>query len=89
MKFTKMHGIGNDYVYVDAFAEKLPTDVADLARRIADRRFGVGGDGLPIGVEFLARPFAEGLLFKAAFANEQATRHRHPPPLTPPLVQEP
>ena len=46
-------------------------------------------DGMPIGLEFLARPFAEGLLFKAAFDYEQATRHRHPPPLTPALAQEP
>ena len=46
MRFTKMHGIGNDYVYVDCFEEKLPDDPAALARRIADRHFGVGGDGL-------------------------------------------
>jgi diaminopimelate epimerase len=46
MHFTKMHGAGNDYIYVDCFAEQLPADIPDLARRIADRRFGVGGDGL-------------------------------------------
>jgi diaminopimelate epimerase len=46
MRFTKMHGLGNDYVYVDCFAQKIPADPADLARRIADRHFGVGGDGL-------------------------------------------
>jgi diaminopimelate epimerase len=46
MRFTKMHGIGNDYVYVDCFAESMPNDPAELARKIADRRFGVGGDGL-------------------------------------------
>jgi diaminopimelate epimerase len=46
MRFTKMHGIGNDYVYVNAFAEKLPADLPELSRRIADRHFGVGGDGL-------------------------------------------
>lgn len=46
MRFTKMHGIGNDYVYVDCFAQPLPKDAAELARRIADRHFGVGGDGL-------------------------------------------
>ena len=33
MKFTKMHGIGNDYVYVDCFAEPLPADPPALARR--------------------------------------------------------
>jgi diaminopimelate epimerase len=46
MRFTKMQGIGNDYVYVDCFSERMPKDPADLARRIADRHFGVGGDGL-------------------------------------------
>jgi diaminopimelate epimerase len=46
MHFTKMHGAGNDYVYVDCFAERVPGDIADLARRISDRRFGVGSDGL-------------------------------------------
>src|SRR5947209_5281478 len=46
MRFTKMHGAGNDYVYVDCFAQPIPTDPAALARKIADRHFGVGGDGL-------------------------------------------
>ncbi len=46
MKFTKMHGAGNDYVYVNGFAEKLVGDLPSLARAISDRRFGVGGDGL-------------------------------------------
>ncbi|MBB73472.1 MAG: diaminopimelate epimerase [Planctomycetaceae bacterium] len=46
MRFTKMHGIGNDYVYVDCFQEPLPTDTVSLARQVSDRRFGVGGDGL-------------------------------------------
>src|SRR5215510_2439457 len=46
MKFTKMHGIGNDYVYVNCFEEKLPGYPAALARVIADRHYGVGGDGL-------------------------------------------
>jgi diaminopimelate epimerase len=46
MHFTKMQGCGNDYVYVDLFREKLTGDVSKLAARIADRHFGVGGDGL-------------------------------------------
>lgn len=46
MKFTKMHGAGNDYVYVNAFTERLPDDLPALARRVADRHFGIGGDGL-------------------------------------------
>ena len=45
MKFTKMHGIGNDYVYVNGFAETV-ADPAALAARVADRHFGIGGDGL-------------------------------------------
>ncbi len=45
MKFTKMHGIGNDYVYVNCFQEQIP-DPAALAKRISDRHFGVGSDGL-------------------------------------------
>lgn len=45
MKFTKMHGLGNDYVYVNAFTERVEHPEA-LARRISDRHFGVGGDGL-------------------------------------------
>ncbi len=46
MRFTKMQGAGNDYVYVDCFRESMPDDPAALARRIADRHYGVGGDGL-------------------------------------------
>jgi len=45
MKFTKMHGIGNDYVYVNAFEEQVE-DPSALAVAISDRHFGVGGDGL-------------------------------------------
>jgi diaminopimelate epimerase len=45
MKFTKMHGAGNDYVYVDGFAESI-AEPAELARAVSDRHFGVGGDGL-------------------------------------------
>lgn len=41
-----MHGAGNDYVYVDCFAENLPEDASELARSISHRRYGVGGDGL-------------------------------------------
>jgi diaminopimelate epimerase len=46
MQFTKMHGAGNDYIYVNCFAEAVPENLPELARRISDRRFGVGGDGL-------------------------------------------
>jgi diaminopimelate epimerase len=46
MHFTKMQGAGNDYVYVDCTRQPPPKDIAVLARRISDRHFGVGGDGL-------------------------------------------
>lgn len=46
MKFTKMHGLGNDYVYVSLFDQKPPADPAALAVAISDRHFGVGSDGL-------------------------------------------
>jgi len=46
MRFTKMQGAGNDYVYVNCFDEPMPKDPAELARRVSDRHFGIGGDGL-------------------------------------------
>ncbi|MBN2589486.1 MAG: diaminopimelate epimerase [Sedimentisphaerales bacterium] len=45
MKFTKMHGLGNDYIYVDCFKETVDQP-EKLAPVISDRHFGVGGDGL-------------------------------------------
>ena len=44
-KFSKMHGLGNDYVYVDCTQEKLHHP-EEIAKRISDRRFGIGSDGL-------------------------------------------
>src|SRR5690242_4178450 len=46
MRFTKMHGLGNDYVYVDCFHQPPPRDAAGLSRRVSDRHFGIGSDGL-------------------------------------------
>lgn len=46
MRFTKMHGAGNDYVYLDCFTESVPTDLPGLAREMSHRHFGVGADGL-------------------------------------------
>lgn len=43
--FTKMHGTGNDYVYVDLFQQKLENP-AEAAKVVSDRRFGIGSDGL-------------------------------------------
>jgi len=46
LPFTKMHGAGNDYIYIDCFARSVPEDLPDLARAVSDRHFGVGADGL-------------------------------------------
>ncbi len=45
LEFTKMQGVGNDYIYVDARQQKIEQP-AQLAKRLSDRHFGVGGDGL-------------------------------------------
>jgi diaminopimelate epimerase len=45
MRFTKMQGIGNDYVYVNCFKEKI-ADPVKLAQIVSDRHFGIGSDGL-------------------------------------------
>lgn len=45
MKFTKMQGIGNDYVYVNCFTEKVENP-SQVAVRVSDRHFGIGSDGL-------------------------------------------
>ncbi len=47
MKFTKMHGCGNDYVYVDGSKERIPAEQKqELVRRLSDRHFGIGSDGV-------------------------------------------
>lgn len=48
MRFTKMHGAGNDYVYLDGFRDTLPADLPALARQVSPRHTGVGSDGLII-----------------------------------------
>lgn len=45
MKFTKMHGCGNDYIYVDCTKERME-DIPETAIRVSDRHFGIGSDGL-------------------------------------------
>ena len=44
--FTKMHGAGNDYIYVDCFATRVPANLSELARAVSDRHCGVGANGL-------------------------------------------
>ncbi len=46
VRFTKMHGIGNDYVYVDLFDQQLNPDPRQLAKAMSDRNKGIGSDGL-------------------------------------------
>lgn len=45
MKFTKMHGCGNDYVYVNCFTEKVENP-GEVSKKVSDRHFGIGSDGL-------------------------------------------
>ena len=45
IKFTKMEGIGNDYVYINTFEQKV-LNPSELSKKISDRHFGVGSDGL-------------------------------------------
>lgn len=47
MKFTKMHGCGNDYVYIDGGKEQIPAErKSELVKFLSDRHFGIGGDGV-------------------------------------------
>ena len=46
MRFTKMHGLGNDYVYMDCTKSGVPENVSSLAQFVSDRHFGIGSDGL-------------------------------------------
>jgi len=67
MKFTKMHGLGNDYVYVNCFDEAV-ANPASLARLVSDRHFGIGSDGL-----ILIRPSVQADFFMEMF-NADGTR---------------
>lgn len=46
IEFTKMEGLGNDYVYLDCTKEGAPNNISYLAKTISNRHFGVGSDGL-------------------------------------------
>ena len=46
LKFTKMQGLGNDYVYMDCTKSGIPDDVISLAQFVSNRHFGIGSDGL-------------------------------------------
>lgn len=67
MKFTKMHGCGNDYVYVNCFTETVD-DPEKVAKYVSDRHFGIGSDGL-----ILIRP-SEVADFEMAMYNADGSR---------------
>ncbi len=46
IKFTKMHGLGNDYIYIDCTTKDLPQDISKIAIKMSDRNFGIGSDGV-------------------------------------------
>ena len=45
MEFTKMHGVGNDYIYFNCMEKELENP-EELSKKLSDRHFGVGGDGI-------------------------------------------
>ena len=49
LRFTKMHGLGNDYIYVEGFTQKLDDlDAPAVCRKMSDRHKGIGADGLVV-----------------------------------------
>ena len=69
MKFTKMHGCGNDYIYVNGFTEQVSqAKKPEIVRRLSDRHFGVGGDGV-----IFINP-ADGADFEMEMFNADGTR---------------
>ncbi len=86
MKFSKMHGLGNDFILVNATKEILPEDLSGLADKICEPRFGIGADGLIVlnnvdGADFSMRIFnsdgseaemcGNGIRCAAIFAREE------------------
>lgn len=69
IQFTKMQGIGNDYIYIDCH-ERVPRNLASLAREMSDRHYGVGGDGI-----ILIMPSSEAD-FKMRIFNADGTEAR-------------
>jgi len=67
LKFTKMEGIGNDYIYFDGIKDKVPRDPAFI-QKIADRNFGIGSDGMIVLEE------SDSADFKMAMYNKDGSR---------------
>lgn len=58
IEFTKMHGIGNDFIVIDAYTKEPPHgDLVELAKKLNDRKFGVGGDGVILVMRGDSAPF--------------------------------
>ncbi|MDA3963295.1 MAG: diaminopimelate epimerase [Planctomycetota bacterium] len=70
MRFTKMHGCGNDYVYLDLWEQAAPSDPAALARAVSDRHRGIGADGL-ILIGPSAQADAQMVMFNADGSQSQ------------------
>ena len=69
--FIKMHGIGNDYIYIDCM-ESEPERLPDLAREMSDRHFGVGGDGIVL----ICPPTTPGAHFRMRMFNADGSEGR-------------
>ena len=71
MKFTKMQGCGNDYIYVNCFEEKISDfNPEELARKFSDRHFGIGADGL---ILILPTPNADAFMQLYNFDGSKAS----------------
>lgn len=58
MKFTKLHGLGNDYIYINTLVEDLSAyDIPRLSQVLSDRNFGIGGDGIILVLPSETRDF--------------------------------
>ena len=63
LKFTKMHGLGNDYVYMDAINQKIENR-EELARKVSDRHFGIGSDGLILVLKSIKMLILKGFYYE-------------------------
>lgn len=71
IRFTKMHGLGNDYIYIDCM-DRMPESIPALAREMSDRHFGVGGDGIVL----ICPPAAPGAHFRMRMFNSDGSEAR-------------
>ena len=76
MRFTKMQGCGNDYIYINCFAEKVENP-EKLAIAMSERHFGVGSDGLVLIMPSEAADFRMRLLQARWPQNRRCAKNRH------------